>query len=130
MEKRKDILERTFKFGVAIIKLANFLPKTPSGFTITNQIVRSGTSVGANIEEAQDASTKKEFIKSVSIALREARETKFWLRTATESDNLKPEITKNILNESDELIKILVAIIKKSKMNLWFFHSQLSILNS
>lgn len=57
MEKRKDILERTFKFGVAIIKLANFLPKTPAGFTIANQIIRSGTSIGANIEEAQDAST-------------------------------------------------------------------------
>ncbi len=117
-EKRKDIIERTFKFGVEIINIASSLPKTPAGFIIANQIIRSGTSVGANIEEAQDGLTKKEFIKSLSIALREICKTGFWLRTAIESKNLPLNKAGNILKEAEELTKILVTIIKKSKMNL------------
>ena len=114
---KRDIAERTFKFGVAVIKIASFLPKTPAGFAIANQITRSGTSVGANIEEAQDGLTRKEFIKSMSIALKEARETRFWLRLAIESKNLSSERAKPILGEAEELVKILVTIVKKSKMN-------------
>jgi four helix bundle protein len=118
MEKGKDIVERTFKFGVKIINLAGFLPKTPAGLTIANQIIRSGTSVGANVEEAQGGLTKKEFIKSLSVALKEVRETKFWLRTAIESKNLSLSKAEKILKESEELTRILVTIIKKSKINL------------
>jgi len=117
-EKKKDIIERTFKFGVAVINVANSLPKTPAGFTIANQLIRSGTSVGANVEEAQDGLTKKEFIKSLSIALKEARETNFWLKIALESNHLNLEKTKPVLGEVEELIKILVTIVKKSKMKL------------
>lgn len=117
MEKKRDITERTFKFGVAVIKLANSLPKTPAGFTITNQVIRSGTSVGANIEEAQNGLTRKDFIKSMSIALKETRETKFWLRMAIESKILPSEKVVALLNENEELIKILVTIVKKSKIN-------------
>ena len=118
MEKRKDIIERTFKFGVAIIKLTGSLPKTPVGDVITKQLVRSGTSVGANIEEAQDGLTRKEFIKSMSVALKEARETRFWLRIAIESKTLSSNKAVPILGEAEEIIKILVTIVKKSKINL------------
>ncbi|PJE67451.1 four helix bundle protein [Candidatus Shapirobacteria bacterium CG10_big_fil_rev_8_21_14_0_10_40_9] len=118
MEKKKDIIERAFKFGVAVIKTADSLPKTPVGFAIANQLVRSGTSVGANIEEAQDGLTRKEFIRSMSIALKEARETRFWLRIAVESGTLFTKKVGTVLNESEELIKILVTIVKKSKMKL------------
>ncbi|MCX6724899.1 MAG: four helix bundle protein [Candidatus Shapirobacteria bacterium] len=117
-EKKKDIIERTFKFGVNIIKLADYLPKTSAGLVIAKQIIRSGTSVGANVEEAQDGLTKKEFVKSLSIALKEARETNFWLKIALESNNLNLEKTKAVLEEVDELIKILVTIVKKSKIKL------------
>ena len=115
MEK-KDIIERTFKFGVAIIKIASFLPKTLAGSTIAKQLIRSGTSVGANIEEAQDGLTRKEFIKSMSIALKEARETSFWLRIAVGSKILSPNKAIPILGEAEEIIKILVTIVRKSKM--------------
>ena len=114
--KRKNITERTFKFGVAVIKISSSLPKTPAGFAIASQLVRSGTSVGANVEEAQDGLTKKEFIKSMSVALKEARETRFWLRTSVESELLLKGVVKPVLAESDELVKILVTIVKKSKM--------------
>ena len=115
-KKRKDICERTFKFGVAVIKISNSLPKTPASFAIANQLVRSGTSVGANVEEAQDGLTKKEFIKSMSIALKEAREARFWLRISIESGLLLKGVVKPVLDESEELVKILVTIVKKSKM--------------
>lgn len=113
---RKDIAERTFKFGVAVIKISSLLPKTPAGFAIASQLVRSGTSVGANVAEAQDGLTKKEFIKSMSIALKEARETRFWLKISVESGLLSKRVVKPVLSESEELVKILVTIVKKSKM--------------
>lgn len=71
------IPERTFKFGIKIVKLSSKFPKNSSGFAISSQIVRSGTSVGANVEEAQNAGSKKEFIRGMTIALKEARETYF-----------------------------------------------------
>ncbi|EKD64956.1 MAG: hypothetical protein ACD_50C00232G0005, partial [uncultured bacterium] len=74
-----DITVRCFNFGVDIVRLANKLPKTPAGFAIASQIIRSGTSVGANVVEAQDAISKKEFIRMMFISLKECRETLYWL---------------------------------------------------
>ena len=82
---KKDIVERTFKFGVRIIKMGNALPKTPAGFALASQVIRSGTSVGANMQEAQSAFSRKDFIHCVQIALKEARETKFWIELITDS---------------------------------------------
>ncbi len=65
MKKDKDIVERTFKFGIRVIKLVKTLPRTPVGFAVASQLVRSGTSVGANVEEAQSAISKKEFISKM-----------------------------------------------------------------
>jgi four helix bundle protein len=76
-EKVFDIKFRTLKFSVLIIKLSLLLPRNAAGFAIASQIVRSGTSIGANIHEAQDSSSKKEFIHSMTISLKEARETEY-----------------------------------------------------
>jgi len=67
------IPDRTFKFGVEIIKLVSQIPKNASGYAISSQIVRSGTSIGANVEESQNSGSKKEFIRGMTIALKEAR---------------------------------------------------------
>ena len=112
-----DVTERTLKFAVEIIKLSNKLPGNPSGFVIANQIVRSGTSIGANIQEAQDAISKKEFIHSMNIALKETKETNFWLEIIRQSDILEPKDLENILKEICEIIKILTTIVKKAKRN-------------
>lgn len=98
-----------------IINLTSQIPKTPAGFAVANQLARSGTSVGANTEEAQGSLTKKEFIKTMTVALKEARETKFWLEIVTESNLLKKPQTERALKEVEELIKILVTIIKNAK---------------
>ena len=115
-EKIFDIRERSFWFGVEIVKLVATLSKNTAGFSIGGQIIRSGTSIGANIEEAQNASTKKEFIHTMTISLREARETDFWLRIMVESNFVEREKVDNLIKENKEIIRILTAIIKNSKL--------------
>ncbi len=124
--KKEDLLERVFNFGVRIIKLVNKLPKTPTGIKIASQLVRSATSVGANTQEAQDASSKPDFISKMSIALREAKESKFWLRIIWKSELLPAEEISPEFKEADELCAIYSTIVKKAKSNLSNVKSQMS----
>jgi four helix bundle protein len=117
MKNGKDILDRTFRFGARIIKMGSALPKTPAGFALASQVIRSGTSIGANIQEAQSAMSKKDFIHCVQISLKEARETKFWIELITESNLLSFSKTKELVDENDQLIRILTIIIKHAKIN-------------
>lgn len=110
-----DITDRTFDFAVNVVKLSHTIPKTPGGYRIGGQIVGSGTSIGANVQEAQNASSKKDFINKMTIALREARETLYWLKILKETDIII--ISDKILEESESLIKIITTIIKNTKMN-------------
>lgn len=114
-EKIFDIRLRSLKFAVLIIKLSLLLPRNSAGFAIASQIVRSGTSIGANIHEAQDSSTRKGFIYSMTISLREAREAEYWLLVIKESGLIKDPNLEIALIETKELIKILTTIVKKSK---------------
>jgi four helix bundle protein len=114
-EWKKLFLERLLKFSVRIILMANKLPKTPAGFAIANQIIRSGTSVGANVEEAQDASSTKDFIQKLSISLREAKETRYWLKVVIEAKLLDNSGVEKELNECEQLIAMLISSIKSSK---------------
>jgi len=116
--EKYDIRERSFKFGIRVCNLTNELPKTPFGFEIGKQLVRSGTSIGANIEEAQSAVSKLDFINKLSISLKEARETKYWLRIIKETKINKLLNTDSLLDEIEEIIKILVTIIKNTKTKL------------
>jgi four helix bundle protein len=113
-----DIQKRAFKFGTEIIKFVNLFPKTPAGFALGNQVVRSGTSIGANIFEAQSASTKKEFIYCLNISLKESRETKYWIELSQETNIVINFNYTFLTKEIEELIKILVTIIKNTKNNL------------
>ncbi|MBI3189251.1 MAG: four helix bundle protein [Ignavibacteriales bacterium] len=112
---KKDIQERTFNFGLRIIKVGDSLPSTRSGNVIGKQLIRSGTSVGANVEEAEAAYTKDDFIYKMNIALKEARETHYWLRMVKASGMLKPTRLDSIIKEADELKKILGAIVSKAR---------------
>ena len=112
-----DIRERTLKFAVSIINLIQSLSKNAAGFAIANQLVRSGTSIGANVEEAQDVSSKKDFIHGLIISLKEARETEYWLKVVKESGLTSGQKLSEALQEVNELIKILTTIIKRSKLN-------------
>lgn len=114
---RIDILERSTKFAVRIVKLANSLPKTPSGFALASQIVRSGTSIGANLQEAQSAISKKDFIHCVTISLKEARETYYWIEILHKSELVSASKVGLLSKENDEIIRILATIVKKTKIN-------------
>ena len=115
----KDIQERTLNFSIRIVNLCKFLRENGgTGYDLSKQLIRSGTSIGANVEEAQNAESKPDFIHKMSISLKEARETNYWLKIliATEKQ-LEPRLLP-LLNESNELISILHAIIKNSKAKI------------
>lgn len=115
-QKVFNIQKRSFLFGVAIVKFIRSLPKDTTGFAIGNQLIRSGTSIGANVEEAQNCGSKKEFTHTLTIALREARETEYWLKIINEVELAGQSTVNNLLLEVNELVKILTTIVKKSKI--------------
>jgi four helix bundle protein len=110
-----DIRSRTFEFSVQIIELYKFLQNDKKEYILGKQLIRSGTSIGANVEEATAAQSKKDFIAKMSIALKEARETNYWLRLLKRTGYIKKD---NLINESSELMNILGAIIRTSRKNL------------
>lgn len=116
--RKIDIDKRTLDFAINTIKLVNKLPKTSAGFAVGNQLSRSCMSIGANVEEAQDAVSVKDFVHILSISLKEARETKYWLKIVKACfDDLILE-TDKLSNECDELIKIIAKIIHNTKKKL------------
>lgn len=112
--KGQGIRDRTFRFGVRIVKMSGHLPRTAAGFELAKQIIRSGTSIGANVEEADVGESKKDFVHKLGIALKEAQETRYWLRIIIESQLLADEETQSLLKESDELVRIINTIIKNT----------------
>jgi four helix bundle protein len=110
----QDIKERTFNLGLRIINLSQSFPCSNVGNVLGKQILRSGTSIGANIEEAAASYSRNEFIFKTNIALKEARETHYWLRLLQESNLLKPNQLDGLLEETEEIKKILGAIVSKS----------------
>lgn len=111
-----SIVDRSFEFAVRIVKLCRFLEKQDRvSRTLANQLLRSGTSVGANIEEAQAGQSKPDFIAKMSISRKEARETLYWLRLLKKSDSVEADKLSEILKEADELVRILTAIVKSAQ---------------
>jgi four helix bundle protein len=112
----RDIEERTFKFGVRIVKLCQFLErKSWVHSTLGRQILRCGTSIGSNVEEAQAAESRADFASKNSIALKEARETQFRLRLLAAAEILPQTRLQPLLEESLELKRILGAIVVSAK---------------
>ncbi len=115
MKKGNVVAEKSFKFALRIVNLNRHLNEKKKEFVLSKQILRSGTSIGANIEEALGGRTKKDFINIISIAYKETRETKYWLRLLHESNYIEEKLFDSIFNDCDELSKILSSIIITSK---------------
>ena len=115
MKQNNVILERTYAFGLRIVKLYMYLRKQKVERELLLQLLRSGTSIGANIEEAVGAQSKTDFIHKVSISYKEARETTYWLSLLKDAQLLDDKLARSFLNEIDEIRKILAAILKSSK---------------
>ena len=111
----RDIEDRTFRFAERIVNMSRSLPKTIDGRVVASQVLRSGTSVGANVEEAQAAHTKREFAMKMAIALKESRETHYWLRLIRSCEMLEASQLDEMINEADELRRILGSIVSKAR---------------
>ena len=109
------IEEKSFAFAIRIVNLYKHLNETKKEFVLSKQLLRSGTSIGANVAEAEQAQSTPDFVSKMSIALKEAAETKYWIRLLASTNYLSEAETASILNDCVEIEKILVSIVKSSK---------------
>jgi four helix bundle protein len=107
----RDIVERTAEFADRIIKLSFALPNNAAGWEIGKQLVRAGMSVGANVEEAQGAESKADFLHKMRIARKECREAKYFLNRVANGELIAAKRVGMIIDEADQLVRILTAII-------------------
>ncbi len=113
--KGNDIQERAFQFACRIVKLHQALAKrNSSARPLLSQVLRSGTGVGANLQEAEAGQTKADFIAKCRISLKEARETVYWLRLLAETEIVRPSRLTLIIKEADEIVSILTTIVKNA----------------
>jgi four helix bundle protein len=111
------MLERTKKFALRIVHLVSKLPRNQVARVIGGQVLRSGTSIGANFREASRAATKKHYTSMMVVALREAEETMYWLELLAESNTIKPDLLADLRDECSQLVAILAASVKKAREN-------------
>ena len=116
MPRKESVLrEKSENFTTRIIKLYQYLSETKHERTISNQIYRSGTSIGVNIAESTNAQSRADFISKLSIALKEANETEYWLKSLYNGNFIDEKGFNSMFNDNEELIKMLVKSIKKLK---------------
>lgn len=113
MQKENIILDKSFGFALLVIELYKQMVEQKE-FVLSKQLLRSGTSIGANVEEANAAYSKKDFTAKMSIASKEARETQYWLRLIEKSQIVKIDV-KEYLKSIEDIINILTAIVKTSQ---------------
>lgn len=111
------ILDKSFDFAVRIVNLKKFLNSEKEERIMANQLMRSGTSIGANVTEADQAQSKSDFISKMGIANKEAHETRYWIRLIHQTGYINDEQYASIIEDCQELIRILQAIIKSAKEN-------------
>ena len=109
------IEQKSFRFAVRMVKLCRFLQEDKKEYTLSKQLLRAGTSIGANIVEAQQAQSRADFIAKLNIALKEAAETDYWLRLLQATDYLTKAEFSSLITDCREIEKLLTAIIKTSR---------------
>ena len=117
--KDNIILNKSFEFAIRVIKLYKYLCDEKKEYILSRQLLRCGTSIGANINEAQAGQSKADFIAKMSIASKEARESKYWIDLLIKTDylNINDQHTKSLLNDIEEIVKLLTSIVKSSQGN-------------
>jgi four helix bundle protein len=111
----KELRERTKQFALRIIRLTASLPAGRVGDVLGRQFLKSGTSIGANYREALRASSKRHFISTIEIALREADETTYWLKLLADSGTVKPTRLRALTDEAHQMVAILAATVRTAK---------------
>jgi four helix bundle protein len=118
MRKENILREKSFAFAIRIVKLYKYLTGEQKEFVLAKQIARSGTAIGALIRESENAVSKKDFIHKLTLALKEADETVYWLELLKEGDYIELKIYASLVSDCNELIKLLVASVKTSKLHV------------
>lgn len=119
MKVENLILNKSYEFAIKIVSLYRFLCENKREFVLSKQLLRSGTSIGANLEEAQAGQSKKDFISKVSIANKEARETKYWLKLLNDTGFLDDfDGREELLDELNSIVSILTKIVKTAQKRL------------
>ncbi len=111
------IVDKSFDFAVRIVNLYKYLNNKRKEHVLSKQLLRSGTSIGANVSEAERAQSKADFVSKMSIALKEANETNYWIKLLYKTDYLNKSQYDSINTDINELISILTAICKTSNLN-------------
>ena len=115
MKGKNLILDKSFDFAIRIVNLSKYLVSYRKEYILSKQIMRSGTSIGALVREAQHAESNADFIHKLSIALKEANETDYWLLLLNKTEYIDDKIYNSLNENIQELLKLLVSIIKSSK---------------
>lgn len=113
--KENIILQKSYSFALRIVKLYLYLKKEKKEFELAKQVLKSGTSIGANVEEAVGGFTRKDFSAKLGIAYKEARETKYWLRLLNDANLIESKIFHSMQKDYEELLKIIGSILKTLK---------------
>lgn len=111
------IAGKAYAFALEIINIYKYLISEKKEYVLSKQLLRSGTSIGANVHEAISGQSKRDFVHKLSIALKEAKETQYWLNLLKDSDYINQELFKGVSKNCSELIKILSSIIITTKEN-------------
>lgn len=113
--KKNIIQEKSFCFALRIIKLYKYLKDNKNEYVLSKQLLRSGTSIGANIEESIGGQSKNDFVSKISVAYKEARETLYWLKLLKASNYLNQKQSESLINDCEEIIRIITKIQKTMK---------------
>ena len=115
--KDNVIIDKTLEFSIRIVNLYKYLCTEQSEFVLSKQLLRSGTSIGANVREAEHAQSKADFLNKNNIALKEANETCYWLELLHRTEYITTTMYNSIFADCEEILKILISIVKTSKQN-------------
>ena len=118
MKSENITQQKSYAFALRIVKLRQFLSKESADPDISKQVLRSGTSIGANVEEAMGAQSRKDFKHKLAIAYKEARETHYWLRLLKDADFIEVSSAESVLHDCEELLKLIgstLVTLKKSE---------------
>ena len=118
MGKKNVLKDKSFAFALRIVNAYKFLTKEKNEFVLSKQLLRCGTAIGALISEAEYAQSISDFINKMSIALKEANETEYWLMLLKKSEYIDEDVYSSILIDCQELLKLLVSSINTSKKKL------------
>lgn len=113
--KENIIKNKSLEFAIRIVKLYKYLVNEKKEFVLSKQLLRSGTSIGAMVRESEHAESKADFIHKLSVSLKEVNETEYWLELLYQSDFIEKKKFESIINDSKEILRLLISIIKTTK---------------